>query len=80
MRYLVKDLLDKENQKDLTFDDIQRAVLAGGQVVRIQDAVWGSETDAAVSGARHNFLCEGTGCRTGCCRHTLRCAGIPRPP
>ncbi len=26
MRYLLKDLLDKENQKDLTFDDIQRAV------------------------------------------------------
>jgi chromosomal replication initiator protein len=26
MRYLLKDLLDKENQQDLTFDDIQRAV------------------------------------------------------
>ncbi len=26
MRYLLKDLLDKENQKDLTFDDIQRVV------------------------------------------------------
>ena len=26
MRYLLKDLLDKENQQDLSFDDIQRAV------------------------------------------------------
>ena len=26
IRYLLKDLLDKENQKDLSFDDIQRAV------------------------------------------------------